>query len=414
MLLFLACLLPKKAQLCNLITLYQIHFVNYMGLFDFLKKKPSPTEPPVKASSSPTDRQFYPISVAKVIHETSDAVSIYLDIPPHLVDVFAYQAGQYVTLRLHIADQTVLRSYSLSSSAAVHTFYRIAVKRKLGGVASGWLVDHLQRGATLEVFPPLGSFSPPAAPTAKAYFLYAGGSGITPLLSIAHTLLAQNNDTQVILLYANRQPDHIIYRSELDQLAQEYPHRLQLHHIIDQADAAYQGLRGIFTADHYAQFIQQQYAAQYGTAQHFICGPTGMMQAVEQALTKLLQLPSTQVHLEYFDMDKQSTQHAPAAAATTAATNNTTTTVSLTLAGKQYTLGVPAGETILNACLDAGIDAPFMCEAGVCSTCKARLLSGEVKMRAHYSLSDKEVAQGYILCCQAEPQSKEVQINYDI
>lgn len=388
-----------------------------MGLFDFFKKKqtvevtqPQPVAKPL------SDKRFYSITVAKVVHETPDAVSIYLDIPADLQTIFTYKAGQYVTLRLNLDDQVYLRSYSLSSCPYSNNYYRIAVKRKVGGAVSGWLVDKLQRGDTLEVFPPLGNFTPTLDPYTDNYFLYAGGSGITPMLSIAKTVLSQTQ-SNVILLYANRNEDQIIYNLELKELSKEYLNRFFVYHILDEPPAKWTGLNGIFKQADYAQFLRDTFSGiAINRVEHYICGPTPMMQEVQNALTKSLMLTNNVVHVEYFEIEKQPHENQPQ---TTSTPNNTNTTnngaeATITLNGKKHIINVGKKQTILSACLDAGIDAPFMCEAGVCASCKGKITSGKVEMRACYSLSDKEIKDGYILTCQAEPQTNTVQITYDV
>lgn len=392
-----------------------------MGLFDFFKKKPStePTKTPPIAQT-PADKQFYSIVVAKVVHETADAVSIYLDIPANLQTVFSYKAGQYITLRINLDGQTYLRSYSLSSCPHSNNYYRIAVKRKAGGAVSGWLVDKLQRGATLEVFPPLGNFTPSLDPFIDTYFLYAGGSGITPMLAIAKTVLSQTK-SDVVLLYANRNEDQIIYQLDLIELNKEYEKRLFVYHILDEPPAKWTGLKGIFKQADYTEFLRNTFSGiAINKAEHYICGPTPMMHEVENALSKDLMLTENVVHVEYFEIEKQphENQH-QATNKDTANKSNTdksanTTEVSLIIRGKKQVVMVDKNQTILSACLDAGIDAPFMCEAGVCASCKAKVISGKVSMRACYSLSDKEVKDGYILTCQSEPQTDTLQITYDV
>ena len=390
-----------------------------MGLFDFFKKKPS-TEP--TQADTAANKQFYSIVVAKVVHETADAVSIYLDIPANLQTVFSYKAGQYITLRINLNNQTYLRSYSLSSCPHSNNYYRIAVKRKAGGAVSGWLVDKLQRGATLEVFPPLGNFTPSLDTFTDTYFLYAGGSGITPMLAIAKTVLSQTK-SDVVLLYANRNEDQIIYQLDLIELSKEYEKRLFIYHILDEPPAKWTGLKGIFKQADYAEFLRNTFSGiAVNRAEHYICGPTPMMHEVENALTKDLMLPPNVVHVEYFEIEKQphenpnqtTNKNADNASQSKADKSANTTELNLTIAGKKQVVMIAPNQTILSACLDAGIDAPFMCEAGVCASCKAKVISGKVSMRACYSLSDKEIKDGYILTCQSEPQTDTLQITYDV
>ena len=386
-----------------------------MGLFDFFKKE-KPTSQP---SANPPVTGFHSLTVSQVVRETPDAISIYLTIPPNLRTTFAYKAGQYVTLRLVLDGKPVLRSYSLSSCPITDDFFRIAVKRKVGGVLSGKLVDTLKVGDRLEVFPPLGHFTPNLNSPTTAYFLYAGGSGITPLLSIAKTVLAGSPTATVTLLYANRNEEQIIYRNEWTQLLQQYSARLSVYYILDAPPANWAGGQGIFRVADYVNWLQQADKDGLAAAEHFVCGPTPLMQTVEQALQQL-EVPPNRIHIEYFEIEKQAHEHTAAEVATTIITatksegttgNGTAATV--VLEGKTHLVTIAKGDTILNTLLNVGLDAPFMCEAGVCSSCRAKLLSGQVQMRACYALSDKELADGYILTCQSEPQTNEIVVSYD-
>lgn len=426
--LFLLCFVKKnktfarsvvaKAYLCDdyFYVLYFYCFYNLlnMGLFDFFKKK---TSSPVSITNAEekSSQQFYLLRVDKVIKETAQAVSIYFSIPPELSTVFRYQAGQYVTLRYEIDGVPVLRSYSLSSCPDMDSFFRIGVKHKLGGQLSGILTQNVTAGYQLSVFPPLGNFTV-AETRASHYFLMAGGSGITPILSIAKDILYRQSAT-ITLLYANRSWEAVMYADELRQLAEQYPQRLKVVHILDETpNSNWQGEKGVWQEQNYVTWLRSFDEQQLFEAAYFICGPTPMMQSAESALKNALSIPAQQVHIEYFDMSQQQQVSTKTVASTVvSATASQGKGVALIqLQGKQYEVKVPNNETILTAALDAGLDAPFMCESGVCSSCRAKVLNGKVKMRACYALSDREIAEGYILTCQADIETDSVQITYDI
>jgi len=396
-----------------------------MGLFDFFKRKkkatkPKPIPPKPVQQKIPT-AQFYQLNIANVVRETNNAISVYLKIPTELKQIFTYKPGQYITLRLHVNGQLYLRSYSISSCPYTDQFFRIAIKEKTGGAVSPYLVKNLQRGQQLEVFPPLGSFTPSTLTTVQSYFLYAGGSGITPMISIAKSVLVQNPNSKVWLIYANRNEQSIIYKQELKRLQQKHANRLHIQHILDTPSPTLNALPGIFTTEKYAVLLKNNYLAQIGQAQHFICGPTPMMQAVENALKNNLEIPASQVHIEYFDMDKQAQQNEKVidkkvqktATATPVKTKAGDAQATLIIDEEVYELTVEKDQTVLAAALNEGVDAPYMCEAGVCASCRAKVTEGKVTMQACFALTDTEIAEGYVLTCQSLVQSAKVTINYD-
>ncbi len=392
-----------------------------MGLFDFLKGKDKG-----KTTNTNTTPSFNSLRIQKVVKQTPDAISVYFEIPSSLKNAYGYVAGQYITLKENVAGQTLLRSYSLSSSPLTDDYFRIAIKRKVGGALSGHLVDNLKAGQTLDVFSPLGTFTPRMGNGTNNYFLYAGGSGITPLIAIAKTLLHKKPDAQVVLVYANQNWEQVIYLRELEELEKKYAGRFKIHHLIDDAsNSTRTSHKGIFQAADYAKLINTKHEKTYAKGEHFICGPTPMMQAVETGLKDQLKVNTSQIIIEYFDMSKQ-----PASATKThvqkdnnftAASTNTSTsttktngvTATVILEGETHQIAIPPQTTVLEACLDAGLDAPFMCEAGVCSTCRALLSKGAVTMANDHSLSDNEKAEGFILCCQSLPKTEELVVDFD-
>lgn len=381
-----------------------------MGLFDFFKKKKT-TETPKQAA-----KKFYPLSVSKVVRQTENAISVYFDIPTALKNTYQYKAGQYVTLRVKKDGNQVLRSYSLSSSAATDDFFRIAIKRKNGGILSGHLIDTLKADDVLEVFPPLGTFTPNLKAKTTDYFLYAGGSGITPMISIAKTLLSEKTNANIHLIYANRSWETVIYLKELDDLVKKYATRFKIHHIIDEPMGMRKSYKGIFQSKDYAKLIGSNYTKTFAKGEHFICGPTSMMQAVETALKSVLKVANDKVHIEYFDMDKQAKQTANLHIEqknTAKKVDNQGVVAEIILNGETQEVGISADKTVLEACLDADLDAPYMCEAGVCSTCRAMLSEGEVTMDATHALTENELKEGYILTCQAKAKSEKMVVNFD-
>ncbi len=388
-----------------------------MGLLDFFKGKNKKTAQ--KATENSIIRDFHSLRIEEVVQETADAISVYLAISKEMKITFDFKAGQYITLRVNKDEQQYLRSYSLSSCPISDTYYRIAIKRKKGGAISGHLVDNLKRGDQLAVFPPLGSFTPQLTEgSQKNYCLFAGGSGITPLLSIAKYLLSQNAAEKVILVYANRNQQQIIYQKEINNLQKKYGEKFLVHHILDEVTEDWTGLKGIFKAKDYANLLASKYVSEYKNVEYFICGPDLMMQEVEQALKTELDIDSQQIYIEYFTMEKQPNDTKEQLNRKVKDESETEltdgdTSASIILHQKTHQLVIPKGKTILEATLDAGIDAPYMCEAGVCSTCRARLLKGKVNMLACYALNDKEVEEGYILTCQSVPETATIEVSFD-
>ncbi len=400
-----------------------------MGIFDLFKGKNKPKEtkevlltPPSKTNTDNTTKQFYSIPVADVVRETPDSISVYLAVPSDLETIFAYKAGQYVTLRVSIGGQSHLRSYSLSSYA--DGFYRIAIKKKQGGAVSGYLLDHCRQGQHLDVFPPLGNFSPRLDNSTQHYFLFAGGSGITPMLSILKAVLHHKKQARIVLFYANKNAESIIYHQEIEALQAQYSNNLTVWYALDLPPAQWTGLTGIYTADTYAQWLQTNYGNSIATdneAEYFVCGPTAMMQEVQTALLNRVHIAENRFHVEYFDIEKQAhdVRHQMATddnnnSNPTDSNNNASTKATVILGGKKHVLDINKGQTVLQTCLDKHLDAPFMCEAGVCSSCKAKLVSGKVAMAACYALSEREIAEGYILTCQSIPQTPEIVVSYDL
>ena len=390
-----------------------------MGLFDFFKKKDK-NKDIVPTSTEEKSGKFYDLEVADVIKETSKSVSIYFNIPGNLKSVFEYRSGQYITIRINKSGKPILRSYSISSCPDSDDFFRIAIKEKPGGELSGELVNNTKKGDKLSVFPPLGHFViDDSKPLSKNYFLFAGGSGITPLISIAKNLLKGNSGTKVVLVYANKNNDSIIYQEEIEQLKQYHSELFVVTHILDETDSENStAKKGIYKARDYADLLNTKYKTNLDDAKFYVCGPTAMMQEVEQGLKDFAGVDSKDIHIEYFDMDKQSHSNSKEHIQSSSGNSGTSTKegdtlASIKISGKTHQITIPEGSTVLDIALNNGIDAPFMCEAGVCSSCRALLKEGQVKMLECHALSDAEIKEGYILTCQSIPQTDKIVVDYD-
>ncbi len=371
-------------------------------------------------------QQFHTLFISKVVQENRHAISVYFRIPSHLTATFRYKAGQYFTLRMRILGRFVLRSYSISSCLLMEEEFRICIKRKLGGLVSGFLIDTLRVGDELEVFPPLGDFSPQPTSEPTSYFLYAAGSGITPIISILKCVLAREIEHSVVLFYTNRNQQLAIYWDELEDLQREFGSRFVFHPIFTRAGEDWRGLRSFYKATDYSHFLQQAYSkTSLEEGEHFICGPTAMMETVETALKKDLQISEKRIHVEYFDMERQAqeslnhrkqqktdaAQLKIAEKASQEAEGGIPAMVLLN--GQPYAVPISSEETILAACLRQNLDVPFTCESGICTTCKAKLLEGQVEMKVDFALTNKEKEKGYILTCQSVPISTKISVDFD-
>jgi len=336
-------------------------------------------------------REYYQVPVAEVIRVTGDACSLVLDVPPPLAATFAYRAGQFVTVRVP-SDRTgsVARCYSLSSCPHNGEAPAITVKRTEGGYASNWILDHVTAGALLDLLPPAGTFSPQSLD--GDFLLFAAGSGITPVMSILKSALAAGRG-RVVLVYANRDEHSVIFGPELGRLAADAGGRLVVLHWLD-------SLLGMPTAAAITAL-----ARPYTSYHAFICGPDPYLAAVRDALGRL-GVPGQRVHVERFvSLAENPFEEAPAVGGTAA-------TLSVTLDGATTLLPWPAGARMLDVLIDAGLDAPYSCRQGICGACACQLTGGEVEMVHNEVLEAADIADGYILACQAVSLTPEVRIAY--
>jgi ferredoxin-NADP reductase len=333
-------------------------------------------------------RQYHSLAVAAVVDETADTRSFVLDVPPDLRDTFAYVAGQYCTFRATIDGQPVVRCYSMSSSPDTADRLTTTVKRVPGGRMSNWMNDELRAGAAIDVMPPAGLFV--LHDTALPIVAFAGGSGITPVMSIVKSALA-TTERPITLVYANRDDASVIFAGELEQLRADSGDRLTLHHHLDQE-------RGFLDAAQCAAFVSDRTDAHV-----YICGPEPYMDVVEQGVAKA-GIERGQVFIERFVVpaDEHSAEEF-----------STTETLVVRLDRRKHVLRYQAGDTILEAARRGGLQPPFSCEAGSCATCMAHLDEGAAAMRVNNALSPDEVEEGWVLTCQALPVTTEVTVNYD-
>ncbi|MEU1229872.1 ferredoxin--NADP reductase [Streptomyces sp. NPDC005828] len=346
-------------------------------------------------SEPTTGARTHRLRVVEVVVETADAHSLVLQPPAESADRFAYRPGQFLTLKLPGADgRPAARCYSLASSPHTGEPLKITVKRVAGGYGSNWVCDRLAAGDELEVLPPAGTFTPDSLD--GDLLLVAGGSGVTPVLSIAKSALAAGRG-KVVLLYANRDESSVVFRDELRALAQDHPHRLLVLHWLE-------SLQGLPSVDRLAATL-----APYAGREAFVCGPQPLMDAVEQAL-RSLGSPGDRIHRERFFSLGADVFDAPAVPVDTEAAGGGTAEVELD--GETHTVAWPPAAPLLDVLLAAGVDAPYSCREGACSACTCRVVAGEVKMLRNDVLDDQDIAEGYVLACQALPLTDRVEITY--
>jgi len=353
--------------------------------------------------------KFHRLVVAKIERETRDAVAITFAVPDALAEPFRFAAGQHLTLRADIGGEDVRRSYSICSGVQ-DGILRIAVKRNPGGVFSAWANETLKAGDTLDVMPPLGHFGVPLAPDSRrSYAGFAAGSGITPLLSIVTTTLAAEPNSRFTLFYGNRASGTVMFKEELAALKDTYLTRFNLVHVLSREAQDIELLHGRIDRTK-ADALLTHWLHLDRVDAVFVCGPDGMMQAVAEAL-KARGYPDAKIRIERFATSIPRHEHRPAKPALP---GHTECEVTVVLDGATRTFTLEKGkESILEAGLKAGIEIPYSCKSGVCSTCRAKLTAGEVDMDVNFALEDYEVARGFVLTCQSHPVTDKVAVDYD-
>ncbi|WP_006241393.1 ferredoxin--NADP reductase [Mycolicibacterium tusciae] len=331
---------------------------------------------------------FAPLRIKRVVRETSDAISLVLDVPEHCSSQYRYQAGQFMTLRVTVDGQDLRRCYSMSS-APVEDDMQITIKRDPGGLVSNWLNDTASEGVEIHAAPPEGRFC--LRDTADEIVAFAGGSGITPIMSLVRTALV-NSSRRIRLFYANRSRDSVIFADALARLANDHAERLVVAHHIDDDS-------GVVTPSAVESFIANADAADF-----YICGPGPFMDTVEAAVLGS-GVPRERVHLERFSVEPVPVDVADS--------SGQTEEVVIELDRKKTTAGYRAGNTLLQTARIAGLRAPSSCETGSCGTCMARVVSGSARMLNNDALDDDEVAEGWVLTCQSLPTSQKVHVVYE-
>src|SRR4051812_46414343 len=352
---------------------------------------------------------FHALRVAEIVPETDEANSIRFEVPADLHERFAFKAGQHLTLRATINGEEVRRNYSLCTAPAEGD-WMVTVKRIGGGLFSNWGRDQLKAGETVEAMVPHGGFTTEFHDAKNSHFVgIAGGSGITPVLSLIKTLLREEPNSSFTLLYGNRDSSSVIFLEALAGLKDKYLGRLEIYHFLDAEEQDIELFNGMLNRERLEEAITSFVRDAPVVDGWFICGPGPMMDAAEGALLDR-NTPKDRIHIERFTADRP-----PEAVAQEIAQLQTQAegvTVAVTLDGRTRRVPFTAGN-ILDSARASGLPAPFACKAGVCATCRAKVTKGKVEMAARYGLTDEEVADGYVLTCQSVPLGDGVAVDYD-
>jgi ring-1,2-phenylacetyl-CoA epoxidase subunit PaaE len=352
---------------------------------------------------------FHALRVAKVVPETAEANSIRFEIPAELRERFTFKPGQHLTLRATIGGEEVRRNYSLCT-APDENDWMVTVKRIGGGLFSNWVGDRLKPGDTIDVMAPHGSFTTDFDPSRKRQLVgVAGGSGITPVLSLIKSTLKYEPGSRFTLLYGNRDSSSVIFLEALAALKDKHLGRFEIYHFLDQEEQDIELFNGMLDRARCEEAIAHLVPDAAEVDGWFICGPGPMMDAAEGALLDR-NVPRERIHIERFTADRP-----PEAVTREMAQLQTRAegvTVAVTLDGRTRRVPFTAGN-ILDSARASGLPAPFACKAGVCATCRAKVTKGRVEMAARYGLTDEEVAAGYVLTCQSVPLGDGVAVDYD-
>ncbi len=355
---------------------------------------------------------FHPIPVKEIKKETADCISIVLDIPEHLKKDFAYKQGQSLAMRLFIGGEEVRRTYSICSSP-IDNEWKVAIKKVEGGLFSVFANEELKKGDVLEVMQPVGKFYTELHPShQKNYLAFAAGSGITPVLSLIKTTLAAEPRSNFTLVYGNKNRSSIIFFEELEGLKNQYMNRFNLIYILsrEKTDAVVN-----FGRIDTEKLIALDKWIDYTTMhEFFLCGPEEMIFTAKTFL-EARGVNKKQIHFELFttagEKKKTSAKQQQVQVDTGAKSS-----ITVKLDGRTFDVNIPLNSeiAILDAALQQGADLPYACKGGMCCTCKAKLLEGEVMMDVHWGLDEEEIEQGYILTCQSHPKTEKVVVDFDV
>jgi ring-1,2-phenylacetyl-CoA epoxidase subunit PaaE len=348
---------------------------------------------------------FHPLRVAAVERLCPDAVALTFDVPAELADAYAFAPGQTLTLRRTIDGRDERRSYSICAPAGAPP--RIGVREVAGGLFSAWLVHEVRPGDVLDVMTPTGAFTPDLR-TPAHHVLVAAGSGITPMVSIAASVLADPR-SRVTLLYGNRRSDTVMFADELADLKDLHPERFRIVHVLSREPREAELLSGRLDRERLAALVRSPLVDARGAEHWWLCGPQGMIQDARQVLAGL-GVPVERVHHELFYAEDEPVR---APVRQEAVPAGPVSRVSAVLDGRTTSAELPRDRSVLEGLQRMRADVPFACKGGVCGTCRARVTAGRAEMRRNFALEPDEVAAGYVLTCQSYPASEELTVDFD-
>lgn len=354
---------------------------------------------------------FHQLRIKEVRKETADCVSIVFDIPTDLEQLYSFKQGQYITIKKDFNGESVRRNYSICSSPFDHEL-RIAVKKIPGGVFSSYANDLLQKADTLEVLPPAGKFfTELRAEQENNYVAFAAGSGITPILSIIKTTLQTESKSSFTLVYGNRNRYSILFKEALEALKNKYLDRFRIIYILSREKTDSEIHFGRIDEAKCKTILNSTINPQKINA-FFLCGPEEMIFSVKSYLSSI-GISDSKIHFELFNISTNSPK--TNAKVSTAADAGLNSKITVIQDGRSFDFLLPyQGNSILNAAMATGADLPYACKKGMCCTCKAKLVEGEVEMDRVYGLESDEIDQGFILTCQAHPRSEKIVVDFDI
>ncbi len=354
--------------------------------------------------------KFHALEVSNIDKETDDCVSLTFAVPDDLKDMFKYTQGQHVSVRADIGGEDIRRSYSICSSVGEDKL-RVAVRAVEGGRMSGFINNDLKAGDSIDVFPPSGHFFVDiGAKNKKTYVAFAGGSGITPIMSIIKTTLEVEPESEFMLFYANRSPASTIFRQELSQLKNRFMTRFSFFHFLSEEKQEFEFFNGFIDYAKTKEIMENMVSVD-NVDHYFICGPGSMISDIEKALLEC-GAANEQIHYELFTTDGVTVAKKDAASAKAVTASDCE--ITMTLDGVERTFSyAPSDGSVLDAASKTGADVPYSCRGGVCCTCRAKVIEGSVEMAVNYGLEPDEVEAGYVLTCQSTPTSKTLVLNYD-
>ena len=357
-----------------------------------------------KEESQGTSSHYFDLTVKDIVHETKEAITIVFEQPAKKIN---YKSGQFLTLIVPMSGKDVRRAYSLCSSPFVDQDLAVTVKRVDNGLMSNWLPENLKVGAKVKIMEPMGQFTTEFKKENKRHLImFAGGSGITPMMSIIKSTLTQEPESICSLIYCNRDIDSIIFKNTLDTMQTTWEGRLHVIHILDNAPMNWQGYSGLLNHDMLTKLFERIPNWGIEKSTYLMCGPEGMMKNAETLLAEQ-HIPKEKTFKESFvqgTIDKDVKKEAAPVA------ENKAREVTIRYDGQEYKVMVEPNRAILETALDQGIDLPYSCQSGLCTACRGKAISGKVKLDEEEGLSQSERNEGYVLTCVGHPLTDDVVI----